>query len=265
MRRKKSKEKINDEIENTIDVEEEVINDEEIEEIEEVEDNEEIIDEDDDEIIDDEEIEEEDDDEDEEIEEDEKLNTSREIDFSNKDELFFEKMSGIHITKEKNPETENLLSLLEFKYPNISDTKLPSKITVTELKKRKEQDILLDGIEVFKRRNKIKEEKNTGLTSAQIGIAYHTIMQKYDITMPIEDKEDVKAQIEIIREKGFLTEEEAGAVNPEKILNLEAISIFEIASIIKKPLIFIIRGFFINEPKITSELFSSQLHPVSRQ
>ncbi len=137
---------------------------------------------------------------------------------SDQDELFFEKMSGIHITKEKNPETENLLSLLEFKYPNISDTKLPSKITVTELKKRKEHDILLDGIEVFKRRNKIKEEKNTGLTSAQIGIAYHTIMQKYDITMPIEDKEDVKAQIEIIREKGFLTEEEAGAVNPEKIL-----------------------------------------------
>lgn len=86
MRRKKSKEKINNEIENTIDVEEEVINDEEIEEIEEVEDDEEIIDEDDDEIIDDDEeiI---DDEEDEEIEEDEKLNTCREIDFSNKDEV----------------------------------------------------------------------------------------------------------------------------------------------------------------------------------
>ena len=87
MRIKKSKEKINDEIENTIDVEEEVINDEKIEEIEDIEDDEEIID---DEV--DEEIEEDDekiidDEEDEEIEEDEKLNISREIDFSNKDEV----------------------------------------------------------------------------------------------------------------------------------------------------------------------------------
>jgi len=108
--------------------------------------------------------------------------------------------------------------LVDFKYPDPDDTKLPSKITVTELKKRKEQDLFDDGTEVFKPRKSIKGEKSTGLTSAEIGIAYHTVLQHYDLSQSPETREDVKKQVEIIREKGFLTEEEMGAVNPEKIL-----------------------------------------------
>ncbi len=112
---------------------------------------------------------------------------------------------------------EKILSLIKYQYPNIDDTQLPSKITVSELKKRKETEIFSDGYEIFKKRSTIKE-KTSGLTSAEIGIAYHTVLQKYDLSAKTETKEDVKNQIEEIKNRGFLTEEEAGAVNPEKIL-----------------------------------------------
>ncbi len=117
----------------------------------------------------------------------------------------------------KATDEEKILSLINFNYPNIDDTKFPSKITVSELKKRKETEVLSEGYEIFKKRSTIKE-KTSGLTSAEIGIAYHTVLQKYDLKTKIETKEDVKNQIEEIKSRGFLTEEEAGVVNPEKIL-----------------------------------------------
>lgn len=112
---------------------------------------------------------------------------------------------------------EKILSLVKFNYPYIDDTRMPSKITVSELKKRKESESLSEGYEIFKKRSTIRE-KTTGLTSAEVGIAYHTVLQKYDLGAKTETKEDVKKQIETIKNRGFLTEEEAGVVNPDKIL-----------------------------------------------
>ncbi len=119
--------------------------------------------------------------------------------------------------KAKEKSFDDILSFFDFEYANIDDTKLPSKVTVSELKKRKEDQRLEDGVEIFKKPVKVTE-KTSGLSSAEIGIAYHTVLQRYDLATPPETKEDVKAQIDIIREKGFLTEEEAGVINPEKIL-----------------------------------------------
>ncbi len=120
------------------------------------------------------------------------------------------------IKKSEEKNFDKVLSLLEFEYPNIDDTQLPTKVTVSELKKRKEDERLSDGVELFKRRTEFSENRQ-GMTASEIGVAYHTVLQKYDLTKPPETKEDVKAMVEEIREKGFLTEEEAGAVNPEKI------------------------------------------------
>lgn len=117
----------------------------------------------------------------------------------------------------KEPDFEKLIKQLKFDYPHIDDTHLPTKVTVSELKKRKEDQRLTEGVELFKRRTKT-EEHTTGLTAREIGIAYHTVLQRYDLSQVPETKEDIKSQIDIIKEKGFLTEEEAGAVSPEKIL-----------------------------------------------
>lgn len=111
---------------------------------------------------------------------------------------------------------EDIISMVNFVYPDYNDTKMPSKITVSELKKRKETETLSEGFEIFKKRKSINE-KTSGLTAAQIGIAYHTVLQKYDLGASVATKEDIKQQVDCIKDKGFLTEEEAGAVNPEKI------------------------------------------------
>ena len=135
-------------------------------------------------------------------------------DYSELEGLYCEINEGAHKSALNE---EKILSLIKFNYPNVDDTRLPSKITVSELKKRRESEILSDGYEIFKKPKTIKE-KTVGLTSAEIGIAYHTVLQKYDLNTSIETKEDVKKQIEAIKCRGFLTEDMAGAVNPEKIL-----------------------------------------------
>lgn len=111
---------------------------------------------------------------------------------------------------------EKILSLVNFDYPDADDTRLPSKITVSELKQH-QQESFDEGFELFKKRKKISE-KTTGLTKAEIGIAYHTVLQRCDLSSPLVSRDDVKNQIENIKHNGFLTEEEAGAVNPDKIL-----------------------------------------------
>ena len=55
------------------------------------------------------------------------------------------------------------------------------------------------------------------LTGAQIGTAYHTVMQHIDLSEHLKTQEDVRMQIEAIKEQGFLTDEKAEAINPEKI------------------------------------------------
>ncbi len=136
---------------------------------------------------------------------------------SSADQLYFGDKTSSQSTTEDNSDDDSIFSLLQYQYHSDEDVRLPSKVTVSELKKRREQELIDEGTQAFRKPAKIKE-KNTGLTAAEIGIAYHTVLQRCDIDAPLETKEDIKAQIERIKEKGFLTEEEAGAVNPDKIL-----------------------------------------------
>ncbi len=112
---------------------------------------------------------------------------------------------------------ESVIALIDGQYHSPADLTLPSKVTVSELKKRREQEMLDESTQAFKKPAKINE-KTTGLTAAEIGVAYHTVLQRSDLSAPLETREDIKKQIDIIKEKGFLTEEEAGSVNPDKIL-----------------------------------------------
>lgn len=136
---------------------------------------------------------------------------------TNVNELVFAESKAVSTIEETAIDTEKTVSLINYAYTYSDETKIPSKLTVSEVKKRKETEILPEGTQVFKKPLSIKE-KSTGLTSAEIGTAYHTVLQKYDLSASSETKEDIKNQIDLIKEKGFLTEEEAGAVNPDKIL-----------------------------------------------
>ena len=122
------------------------------------------------------------------------------------------------ITEEK-AETETLpdeiKELISYNYPDIEDTRLPSKITVTELKRKMTESDENTAYLFAPSKKRITEK--SGLTFAEIGTAYHTVMQHIDLSASLETKDDISEQIRIIKEKGFLTQEEAGAINAEKI------------------------------------------------
>jgi len=140
---------------------------------------------------------------------------------SDKSQLGFADSESNSDSRQGAVDADAIVSLINFVYPDKDETRMPSKITVSELKKRKESEMLSDGMQVFARPKKISE-KTAGLTASQIGTAYHTVLQKYDLSAPAETRDDIKNQIDAIKEKGFLTEEEAGAVNPDKILKFFA-------------------------------------------
>ncbi len=117
--------------------------------------------------------------------------------------------------KESEALSESIKELISYNYPNIPDTHLPSKITVTELKRKMTESD--EKTAYLFTPLKQKSYIRSGLTNAEIGTAHHTVMQHIDLSAKLETKEDVWEQILKIKEKGFLTREEAGAVNAEKI------------------------------------------------
>ena len=141
---------------------------------------------------------------------------------NNAAELFLrEEISKTPPREEKQGNTDMLLELVRYAYPNSADTVLPSKITVTELKRRTQELTEDGGVYLFKPERPLVQFSRK-LTGAQIGTAYHTVMQNLDLSQPLDSREDVHSQIQRIKEQGFLTDEEAGAVNPEKILKFFA-------------------------------------------
>lgn len=111
---------------------------------------------------------------------------------------------------------DRVLELVAFQYPYLADTVLPSKITVTELK-QKSRELDEEGSVYLFQPEKMLSPRKKQLSAAQIGTAHHVVMQHIDLTKPLLTKDEVRVQIQRIQEDGFLTEEEAGAVNAEKI------------------------------------------------
>jgi len=137
---------------------------------------------------------------------------------SDANELGFAKAVKMSTQNEVKVDMVQIAELVNYEYENIDETRLPSKITVSELKKRKETELDSENSYFAFPKAKKFSQNHDGLSAAQIGTAYHTVLQKYDLSAPSETIEDIKNQIELIKEKGFLTAEEADAVIPEKIL-----------------------------------------------
>lgn len=132
--------------------------------------------------------------------------------------LYEKKETVLPPENEKKQALSKILSLATYRYSHLDDTALPSKITVTELKRRTYEEEESKGVYLF-RPDVTLESPSKKLTGAQIGTAYHTVMQHLDLSLAPHDTDDVRRQIQNIKERGFLTDEEAGAVNPKKILN----------------------------------------------
>ncbi len=115
---------------------------------------------------------------------------------------------------------EFVKSVFEFEYPYKNLADLPSNMSVTELKRRENED---DNIYNFYHQQKLVSPtfafESSHLSAADIGIATHLVMEKLDFSK-VTTLDEIHLQVQSLVSKGFLTEAEAAAVKCENILRL---------------------------------------------
>ncbi|HKM32891.1 MAG TPA: 3'-5' exonuclease, partial [Oscillospiraceae bacterium] len=117
---------------------------------------------------------------------------------------FSQKESELQITYDSKPDINDVKRIqqaLSFSYEDQELTRLPAKLTVTELAKSDSRSIIL---------RKPDFTAKDGLTGAQRGDATHKFMQYANYEAA---RDNPRSELERLRNKGFLTNEQAKAVN----------------------------------------------------
>jgi ATP-dependent helicase/nuclease subunit A len=108
-------------------------------------------------------------------------------------------------------------ALLDFRYPYEGETALPAKLTATQLKGREADEEIAEQTASAPRLRPLCQprfrQSRAGLTPAEAGTANHLVLQFLDFS-----DRDVAGQVERLRQKHLLTDEQAAAV---QIRNLE--------------------------------------------
>lgn len=108
----------------------------------------------------------------------------------------------------------------EYEYGDIS--KLPTLITVTELKRMKESELYEDYSQNVYSPKLVKKplflEKNKKLTGAEKGTAVHAVMQKLNYNRGLSE-EEIKSQIKEMVNKELITFEQGESIDINKIIN----------------------------------------------
>lgn len=129
---------------------------------------------------------------------------------------------------EDNQKYRDLEEKLDWIYPNHFASKIPTNMSITEIKRRHTAEIVNDGnaekiASSFKEQNalypmpKFIREKTSDISAAEVGSLYHLILEKLDF-FATENIEDIKRSVDTFVEKGLLTRMEANALDLEKIL-----------------------------------------------
>jgi ATP-dependent helicase/nuclease subunit A len=120
----------------------------------------------------------------------------------------------------KESDMEFVKRVFEFEYPYKDIAELGSNMSVTELKRRENED---DNVYNFYHQQKLVSPnfamQNSHLSTADIGIATHLVMEKLDFSK-VSTKDAIGHQVEELVSNGFLNEAEADAVKCENILRL---------------------------------------------
>ena len=112
---------------------------------------------------------------------------------------------------------EEVFRILSWQYPHGKETKLPAKLSISEIK-RKYQEEMSGELQSVPKIIKLPEKQETkGLTGAQIGTAMHTVLEVCDLRKEY-DKENLEELISGLVKQGRLTEEEGKAIRRRELL-----------------------------------------------
>ncbi|MCB2306799.1 helicase-exonuclease AddAB subunit AddA [Clostridium estertheticum] len=139
------------------------------------------------------------------------------------DKLLDDKLSQEELLSQKSSE-EKLMTEIEkrlgFVYKYEKSTKMPTVLTVTELKRKFNVELTEIGSgNMYAPRliNKPKFlEEVKGLSPAEKGTAMHSVLQRLDLTK-VTTSTEIEAQVQILVEKSLLSKEEGKAVRIDKL------------------------------------------------
>ena len=143
-------------------------------------------------------------------------------------------------------ELNEISSILNYEYPNMLDTTIPTKTSVTTLKQLENGEKILVEKEINLPKPKfLKNGKEEKITAAMKGTLVHLCLQK------LNEKDDydivkVKALIEELEAKKIITTKEKETINPNKILEFTKSNIWNELKIAKK--VEREKPFYINIP-----------------
>ena len=131
-------------------------------------------------------------------------------------------------SKDTNKEELNKISnVLNYKYPNMLDTVIPTKTAVTTLKQLESGDKVLIEKEITLPKPKfLKTGEEEKITASKKGTLVHLCMQRLDEKVNY-DLEKVKELLEELEAKKIITSKEKEAINPKKILEFTKSKIWE--------------------------------------
>ena len=150
-------------------------------------------------------------------------------------------------SKDINKEELNKISnVLNYKYPNMLDTVIPTKTAVTTLKQLESGDKVLIEKEITLPKPKfLKTGEEEKITASKKGTLVHLCMQRLDEKVNY-DLEKVKELLEELEAKKIITSKEKEAINPRKILEFTKSKIWEELKLAKE--VEREKPFYINVP-----------------
>ncbi|UUM11546.1 helicase-exonuclease AddAB subunit AddA [Clostridiaceae bacterium HFYG-1003] len=120
---------------------------------------------------------------------------------------------------------EALIRVLDYEYPHELSTRLPSKVSVSVIKKQvieETPDLAAPSImeETYERVERLPKPAflmgQRELTGAERGTAFHNVM--LHISPLVQTEEEVRVQIQSVVERELLLPQEAAAVDPRRVL-----------------------------------------------
>ena len=131
-------------------------------------------------------------------------------------------------SKEANKEELNKISnILNYEYPNILDTTIPTKTAVTTLKQLESKEKILVEKEISLPKPKfLKDGEEEKITSAMKGTLMHLCLQKLDVKVEY-DIGKINDLIEELEAKKIITTKEKEAINQNKILEFTKSNIWK--------------------------------------
>ena len=169
--------------------------------------------------------------------------------------------------EENKNEQEQIEKILEFEYAYKMSETIPTKTSVTEIKKMRTREVerIKSNNEIESKLNDLtfakpqflREEKEKKLTSAQKGTLIHMCMQRLNYKKEYT-LEDIKELIQLLYSKKIITEQEANSINPNIIYKFTRSNIWNYLKEAKE--VYQEKPFYINVP--ASEVLGKDIDEI---